>query len=65
LLKAVQNCVEYADISLAEAINMASLYPALLLGEAKKGKIEKGYDADMVIFNDQFEVKGTIFKGII
>lgn len=65
LLKAIQNCVKYVGIGLAEAINMASLYPAQLIGAAKKGKIEKGYDADLVIFNDSFEVKGTVLKGII
>ncbi len=65
MLKAVQNCVNHADIKLAEAINMATLYPAQLIGAAKKGKIEKGYDADLVIFNNDFEVKGTVFKGII
>lgn len=65
MLKAVQNCVEHAGIELAEAINMASLYPAQLINATNKGKIEKGYDADMIIFNQHFEVKGTVFKGII
>jgi N-acetylglucosamine-6-phosphate deacetylase len=64
MLKAVQNCVNYAGIELAEAINMASLYPAQLLGAINKGKIEPGYNADLVIFNNAFEVTGTIFKGI-
>jgi N-acetylglucosamine-6-phosphate deacetylase len=65
MLKAVENCVKHAAITLAEAINMASLYPAQLIGADKKGKIESGYDADMIIFNKDFEVKGTIFKGVI
>ncbi|MDB5115731.1 MAG: nagA 1, partial [Mucilaginibacter sp.] len=65
MLKAVENCVKHAAITLAEAINMASLYPAQLIGADKKGKIESGYDADMIIFNKDFEVKGTVFKGAI
>lgn len=64
MLKAVQNCVEHVGISLAEAINMASLYPAQLIGDPGIGKIEKGLDANLVIFDDKFNVTGVIFKGI-
>lgn len=62
MLKAVENCVKRADIELAEAINMASLYPAQLAG-LNKGKIAEGYDADIIIFNDTFEVKATVLQG--
>jgi len=65
MLKSVQNCVEQVGISLAEAINMASLYPAQLAKQNKKGKIAMGYDADLVVFDEGFEVKGTVFKGIL
>ena len=63
LLKAVQNCVEQVGISLAEAINMASLYPAQLAKMSAKGKIAVGYDADMIVFSADYEVQGTVFKG--
>src|ERR1700744_3055644 len=63
MLKAVQNGVEQAGISLAEAINMASLYPAQLASLERKGKIATGFDADLIVFNDDFEVQGTVFKG--
>jgi len=63
MLKAAQNCVEHVGIDLAEAINMASLYPAQLAKLPKKGKIAAGCDADFIIFNDNFEVQDTIFKG--
>ena len=63
MLRAVQNGVEHAGIALAEAINMAALYPAQVAALDKKGKIAAGFDADMIIFNDAFEVQGTIFKG--
>ena len=63
MLTAVQNCVEKVGIKLAEAINMASLYPAQLAGLQGKGKIAAGCDADMIVFNTGFEVQGTIFKG--
>jgi N-acetylglucosamine-6-phosphate deacetylase len=51
-LKRLENCVKKVGIDLAEAVNMASLYPAQLAGRVKKGKIEPGFDADLVIFND-------------
>jgi N-acetylglucosamine-6-phosphate deacetylase len=62
MLMAVQNCVNHVGVPLAEAINMASLYPAQLAG-VNKGKVEVGYDADLVIFNAAFEVKGTYMAG--
>jgi len=64
MLKAVQNCVEHVGIELAEAINMASLYPAQLIGATTNGKIEKDFDGNMIVFDQAFNVKGTIFKGI-
>jgi len=63
MLKAVQNAVEKVGITLAEAINMASLYPAQLAKKAKNGRIGVGFDADLIVFNESFEVQGTIFKG--
>jgi len=63
MLKAVKNCVEHVGIDLAEAINMASLYPAQLTQMHKKGKIAAGYNADMTIFNNGFEALGTVFAG--
>jgi N-acetylglucosamine-6-phosphate deacetylase len=63
MLKCVQNGVEQSGINLAEAVNMASLYPAQLASLEKKGKIAVGFDADLIVFNDAFEVQGTVFKG--
>jgi N-acetylglucosamine-6-phosphate deacetylase len=65
MLKAAQNCVEQVGIPLAEAINMASLYPAQLAGMTDKGRIAPGYAADMIVFNTDFEVQGTVFKGVL
>lgn len=62
MLKAVQNCVQYADIPLEEAINMASLYPAQLLKDERKGQIKKGCRADFIVFNEDFQSLGTSFN---
>jgi N-acetylglucosamine-6-phosphate deacetylase len=50
-------------IELAEAVNMASLYPAELAKQIKKGKIEKNFNADLVVFNADFKVEATYFNG--
>jgi N-acetylglucosamine-6-phosphate deacetylase len=63
MLKAVQNCVEKVGIGLAEAVNMASLYPAQLASKNKKGKVEAGFDADLIIFNNAFETQATVLQG--
>jgi len=63
MLWAVQNCVEHVGIGLAEAINMASFYPAQLAKMSKKGRIAPGYDADMIVFDEGFKVLATVFKG--
>lgn len=62
MMQAVKNCVQHCDINLAEAVNMASLYPAQLAG-LNQGAIAPGLDADLVIFNYNLEAQSTIFKG--
>jgi N-acetylglucosamine-6-phosphate deacetylase len=55
--KGVKNCVEHAGIELAEALRMASLYPAKVLGlDNELGRLERGYKADFVILNKELEV---------
>ncbi|MBS1566857.1 MAG: N-acetylglucosamine-6-phosphate deacetylase [Bacteroidetes bacterium] len=61
MMKAVKNCVEKVHIELDEALRMASLYPARLAGISNEmGKIEKGYNAEMVVFNAALECVETI-----
>jgi N-acetylglucosamine-6-phosphate deacetylase len=63
MLTAVKNCVKQVNISLPEAVNMASLYPAQLASLKTKGKVEAGYDADLIIFDTEFNPVFTIYKG--
>jgi len=61
---AVRNIMKFAGVSLPDAVRMASLNPARVLGiERKKGSLEKGKDADIVIFDKDLKVKHTIVKG--
>ena len=56
--------MEHVGIDLTEAINMASLYPAQLIKATTKGKIEKGFDADLIAFDKDFNISHTFLKGI-
>lgn len=48
MIKAVKNLIEKTNIDLSEALRMASLYPARLLGMSNSlGMIKKGYKAEI------------------
>lgn len=65
LLQAVKNSFEHAGIPLDEALRMAATYPAKLIHANDIGKIETGYKANLVIFNNNFEVQQVITEGNI
>ena len=57
--------VEKAMVPWEYAINSCTLNPARLLGvDDRKGKLVAGYDADIVVLNDDYSVKQTYTKGI-
>ena len=56
--------IEHVGIPLPEVIRMAALTPARVIGVAdRKGSLEKGKDADIAIFNDDFTAWGTLING--
>ena len=62
--KAVKNMVNLAGINLCHAVRAASLNPARILGlDHKKGSIEPGKDADLVIFNENVGIKRVFIGG--
>lgn len=64
--QAVKNCVDFAGISLAEAIRMASLYPARLIGHQQhRGLIKPDMQANLIIFNDELKIEKTCFRGVL
>lgn len=64
LLQAVQNCVNHCDIQLPEALRMASLYPARVMGlQNYIGRIEVGYTANLIILDELLQVKEILFQG--
>ncbi len=66
MIGALKNAVKSANLSLPEALDTITLNPARLLGvEANKGSIAAGKDADIVIFDKEFDVKMTMIRGKI
>lgn len=59
----VRFCVKDVKIPLVSAIKMITQNPARVMGLKTKGKLEKGYDADIVIFDDDINVKTIIVNG--
>jgi N-acetylglucosamine-6-phosphate deacetylase len=59
--KALQNLVNYCDISVEEAIRMCSLYPAKVLRlDNHVGKISEGYKASFLVVDNELNVVTTI-----
>ncbi|HEY9625897.1 MAG TPA: N-acetylglucosamine-6-phosphate deacetylase [Coleofasciculaceae cyanobacterium] len=64
MIEAIANCVNHLDLPLAEALRMASTYPAKLLGlEDELGKIAPGFVANLAIFDRAFQIVGRVDQG--
>lgn len=64
LNKAVKNMVENTNLNIYQAISMVSLNSAKDIGISdRKGSIEEGKDADIVIFDEGYNVSHTIVEG--
>ena len=62
----VRTMTQIAEVPLTDAIKMITLTPARIMGiDSKKGSLEKGKDADIVIFDNDINVKNTIIKGTL
>jgi N-acetylglucosamine-6-phosphate deacetylase len=62
---AVRNAVQLLDLGIAEAARMASEYPAAFLGlDHELGRIAPGFRANLVLMDDEFQVRRTWSEGI-
>jgi N-acetylglucosamine-6-phosphate deacetylase len=62
--EAVANSVRYAGIPLLEAVRMATLYPARVIGrEGELGRIASGYLANLAVFDQSFAMRGVVDHG--
>ncbi len=63
--KGVWNLYKNSDIPLYECVNCGSLNPATKLGlQNDKGSLDVGKDADIIITDNEFNVKNTIIGGV-
>ncbi|MEP6596698.1 MAG: N-acetylglucosamine-6-phosphate deacetylase, partial [Ginsengibacter sp.] len=59
MLQSVKNCIEKVGIVLNEALRMASLYPAKVLGiDHHYGMIQKGYAASFIMLDQDLNLIG-------
>jgi len=62
---AVRNAVRMLDLSIEDAVMMASAAPAAFLGLGdQRGRIATGYAADLCLLNDDLSVRRTWIDGV-
>lgn len=60
----VRNMYRMGERPIEEAVRMMTLTPATIMGvHDQKGKIAKGYDADIVIFNSDIQIQQVFING--
>lgn len=62
--EAVRNAAGWLPVSRAEAVRMATLNPAAVIGlDGRKGRVAPGFDADLVVLSPELEVEMTFVAG--
>ncbi len=61
---AVRNMIELAGLPIELVLPMATEVPARILGAStRKGRIDKGFDADLVLLGSRLDIEGVIVRG--
>lgn len=64
MLSAVRNSVEMLGLELSEAVRMASLYPAAMVGlDNELGLLKPGYKASMILVDDDLKLFSSWIDG--
>jgi len=64
LNQAVKNMIDWTGVPVPDAVRLASLNPARVLGlDSRMGSIEKGKLANLAVFDRNFKVVTTILRG--
>ena len=62
----IRTCVKKAGIPLESAVKMMTEVPARIMKLKTKGKLQIGYDSDIVIFDENIIVREVLVsKGVI
>lgn len=59
----IRTMINIAGCPLPDAIKMATQTPARIMGASTKGKLAKGFDADIIIFDKDINIQKTIIDG--
>lgn len=59
----VRNMIRMAGATLVDAVKMATATPARIMGFDDRGRLEEGLRADLVLFDDDINVRRTIIGG--
>ncbi|MDQ7086132.1 MAG: N-acetylglucosamine-6-phosphate deacetylase [Sulfurovum sp.] len=62
--QAMFNMLKHTSMGLVEVVHAVTALPAQKLG-LQKGVLQKGYDADIVIFDEDFRVMSSIIGGLV
>ena len=64
LNRIVANLVKVCGVPLTDAVKMANLTPLKVIGKDNvKGRLQEGYDEDIILFDDDINVKYVTVKG--
>jgi N-acetylglucosamine-6-phosphate deacetylase len=64
LFQAVKNMTKFTDVTFGEAVKMASMNPAEIIGADRWiGSIESGKRADLLILDENMEIEEVICRG--
>lgn len=65
LFNAVRNMINFAGVSLEDAVRMASLNPAKVLGiDNEVGTIEEGKRGDLIVLDDDMQINMVFCRGV-
>jgi len=63
--RAVRNAVRMLGVGVPQALRMAGASPARVLGlDDRKGHVRQGYDADLILLDEELNVKQTWVGGV-
>ncbi|MGI8483669.1 MAG: N-acetylglucosamine-6-phosphate deacetylase [Thermomicrobiales bacterium] len=61
--QAIRNLVDWTEVTIPEALHMATSVPASVLGDSARGRLVSGARADLSLWNDDLEVTGAFVQG--
>lgn len=61
--QAMRNLVDWTEVTIAEALHMATAVPANVLGDPSRGRLVAGARADLSLWDADFDVAGTFVQG--